>query len=581
MASATTSRINITAVDQTKAAFSSVSSGLKGITDSLFSMQGAIAAAIGIGGFGALIKSSFDTIDALAKTSDKLGLTTEALAGLRFAAEQGGSSVSALDNSLQTMTRRVSEAAQGTGAATKALDELGLSAASLTRQSPDQQIRIIADSMQGLTTQSDRVRVAFDLFGRQGVELLNVLQDGAAGLDDMQTEAEALGIAISRVDAAKIEAANDAFNRAKQAIQGVANTIAVALAPWLEAIVDWFTDSGVKSIDWGKEVAGSIKAVGTGVAWLGEAFNALKGVWLLLSIAFAEVADFIISGIKDISAPLFFLLSKIPGATGESFKKASAGIEAIARESTARIQELQTELLHVPNVGETMEEWELFFETIEESANEHAERMAEQVAEAQEAAREANQAHNEAIEAQNKDSDTKKEKQEKDSCGRRTKIAKTCAEQAKAINKAAGSDILGDMTAAGNAMFSQNKAVSTGLAIVNTAAGVTQALKLPFPANLAAAAKVLAVGLGQIATIKGASASGGSSGSSSISGGGGSVPAAPPQQDIGGSQGVTGGGGASQVQIHLGGSSYSREDIRDLIDQINEEIGDGGQLVAI
>ena len=84
---------------------------------SVLNVRTAVVALAGAGGMGALVKSSLDAVDALAKTSQKLGITTEALAGLRHAAELTGVKTQTLDMAIQRMTRRVAEAAAGTGEA--------------------------------------------------------------------------------------------------------------------------------------------------------------------------------------------------------------------------------------------------------------------------------------------------------------------------------------------------------------------------------------------------------------------------------------------------------------------------------
>ena len=110
-------RISIKAVDKTKAGFSGVTSGLKKISGAVFNMKNALVGAVGTAGFGALIKSSINAGDELAKTADKLGVTTTALAGLRHAAELTGVSTGTMDMAMQRFTRRAAEAAQGTGEA--------------------------------------------------------------------------------------------------------------------------------------------------------------------------------------------------------------------------------------------------------------------------------------------------------------------------------------------------------------------------------------------------------------------------------------------------------------------------------
>ena len=79
----------------------------------LLAFGGALAGIGGAAAFGALVKSSFATIDALAKTADKLGVSTQALVGLRHAGELAGLSQQNLDTSLEKMTLRISEVADG------------------------------------------------------------------------------------------------------------------------------------------------------------------------------------------------------------------------------------------------------------------------------------------------------------------------------------------------------------------------------------------------------------------------------------------------------------------------------------
>ena len=56
------------------------------IAKSVFSLKTAVGALIGSAGIAALVKSSLDQADALAKSADKLGISTEAMAGLSHAA---------------------------------------------------------------------------------------------------------------------------------------------------------------------------------------------------------------------------------------------------------------------------------------------------------------------------------------------------------------------------------------------------------------------------------------------------------------------------------------------------------------
>ena len=175
-------------------------------------------------------------IDSLAKTADKIGVTTEALGGLRHAAELTGVGSDTLDMAMQRLTRRVSEAANGTGEAKNALIELGINAANLEQLPLDVQMEVIADAMGDVKSQSDKVRLAMKLFDSEGVSLVNTLALGSTGLEQMAKEADTLGITVSRVDAAKIEMANDAVTKSKGVFTGLGNQLATAFSPIIESV---------------------------------------------------------------------------------------------------------------------------------------------------------------------------------------------------------------------------------------------------------------------------------------------------------------------------------------------------------
>lgn len=184
-----------------------------------------------VGSLSALTQAGISAGDQLAKTSAKLGVLPNQLAGLRFAAEQTGVDIRKLDLGLQRMVRRVSEAAIGTGEAQGAIKELGLSAQDLARLSPDQQFAEIAEAMAQVKNQSDRVRLGFKLFDSEGVALINTLAAGREGLREYTEEAARLGLALGPRQLKNIEAAADAQNRLGRAFSGLGRQLAAVFAP--------------------------------------------------------------------------------------------------------------------------------------------------------------------------------------------------------------------------------------------------------------------------------------------------------------------------------------------------------------
>ena len=240
----------LTAKDKTAAAFKSVGNSAAAATVKIAKIGAAFATA-GVAAGVALTKMSMQNVDALAKVSDRLGIATQSLAGLQHAANLAGVESATLEKSLVKLAVGVSDAADGTGIAKDAFIELGLSAALLEKMPIDKQMLAVADAMAGVELQADKVRLATELFGARGVAVLNMLGGGSKNLIEMAKEADHLGIAINRIDAAQIEAANDSVTRAKSVFTGLGNQLADAFSPIIDDVATKFYQSALDAEGFG------------------------------------------------------------------------------------------------------------------------------------------------------------------------------------------------------------------------------------------------------------------------------------------------------------------------------------------
>ena len=163
--------------------------------------------------FASFLKSSIEAGDRMQKLSIRLGASTEALSELQHVAALSDVSFNTLTMGLQRMTRRVSEAANGTGEAVAALDELGISAERLEKLRPEDQFEALAESISQVEGPADRVRLAMKLFDSEGVSLLQTMTRGAAGIREMREEANRLGLTISQDVADEMAAFDDNLTR--------------------------------------------------------------------------------------------------------------------------------------------------------------------------------------------------------------------------------------------------------------------------------------------------------------------------------------------------------------------------------
>lgn len=208
---------------------------------------GALAAAA-VAATGALVAlglAQFDVLDSLAKEADILNITTKSLASLRHAAEATGSSASTMDKSLERLSKRAYLATEGTGAAKRALADLGIEAKDLAKLSVDKQFEKIAAAIRKVENPSKRMALASEILGDESRNLLTLIMEGEEGLKTYREEAERLGIAVDRNLIERVVRANDAWDRMKKSVKGLGNSVAVEIAPAVEWIGNKLTDAVV------------------------------------------------------------------------------------------------------------------------------------------------------------------------------------------------------------------------------------------------------------------------------------------------------------------------------------------------
>lgn len=244
---------------------------------------------------GVAIKSSMSMIDSQAKMAQSLGTTTESMQVLGRAADLAGVSTGELDQVAMQLTKRLSQAAAGGGPAAKALDELGLSAEALTDMPLDERIRTINKAIEDTVPAAERAAMASKLFGDRAGLVASRLD--SATISTAADEIARFGVAVSDVDADKIEAANDAISGLGLVSRGLANQLTVALAPTLEAIAKriadvgaWFANLSPEAKRFAGIAAAVAAAAGPAAIALGFVATGLAAIASPVGIAIAGIA---------------------------------------------------------------------------------------------------------------------------------------------------------------------------------------------------------------------------------------------------------------------------------------------------
>lgn len=359
--------------------------------------------AASVAGFTSIVKGSLDAANRLGDLSTRLGITVEGLSRLEYAAKLTGVSSNTLATGLQRMTRRIAEAANGSGEAIGALQELGLSAEKLKTLKPEQQFEVLADALEAVPAQSDKVRIAMKVLDSEGVALLQTMAGGSEAIRKMGEESDRTGNTISTQFAAQATAANAAMIKLSAASVGLTNSLVAGLGPTIEQVANFLgevtpqagqiaADSLVKLRGYVVEVASDISAFLEGVAgtagivaeWLGASdiseslLNTAK-MYADLSAELEEQAD--IYDEAAYQAKTFHVETGKGVVTLEQFKGVTVSTTEANKQATETLKQRTAAIKELQDISSNFESIRQSLLSEEQAERESHERRLEQIRE--------------------------------------------------------------------------------------------------------------------------------------------------------------------------------------------------------
>jgi hypothetical protein len=208
-------KIGITAQDKTQGAFKKVNKSVAGLKNAFGGLKAGIAGALGAVAVGAWVKNMMALGDRIGKVSQAIGIGTDSLQRLQFAAEQSGVSTENINKGLQKFSRTVGEANMGMKIQVEAFEAIGVSTTDVSGKTRGLE-SLFLDVAEALKIETDKTRkakIASDLFGRSGVELIVMLEEGKEGLSILGDEVEAVGGIMTQQGIKDIQDFNDAMNK--------------------------------------------------------------------------------------------------------------------------------------------------------------------------------------------------------------------------------------------------------------------------------------------------------------------------------------------------------------------------------
>lgn len=240
---------------------------------------GIVAIAAGAAIVTALVVKGLKAIDAQAKLARSMGATQRGLVGLQRAAEDAGLSKEKLAKSAQKLNRKLGEAQELAGPASEALDKLGLSAAELSAMDVDERFAAISDAMVDANMTTAQMAFTLGDLGLTAKEMTLLMEKGGDTIRNATLEMEAFGVTMDEVSTSQVESANDAWDRLGLAQEGLANVMAVEVAPIIQKIAELFTDASKESGGFKDTVKKAFDFIVSAVGGVGDAVMSIGLAW--------------------------------------------------------------------------------------------------------------------------------------------------------------------------------------------------------------------------------------------------------------------------------------------------------------
>jgi len=253
-----------------------------------------------------------NAVDHMNDLSQRTGIGVEALQVFQQAAELSG--VDDITTAVQKLAVSIGQAAESGN--TDAFTKLGLDFEQLRAMSPEEQFKAVQSAISKLPTEAERAAAAVDIFGRSGVELLPLMNENLAAIEEKMRR---LGAIVGDDQVAAIDSMNDALKETQKMFDGIIGNVVGNLAPIVESLAEEVM-SMVESFNVANQDAGGIAGV-------------ITDAKLDIAEALAGVIDSAVAGFQGFGATLqevgsiFQFVGNVFTAIAETLRMAFNGFQ--------------------------------------------------------------------------------------------------------------------------------------------------------------------------------------------------------------------------------------------------------------
>ncbi|HGO5853303.1 TPA: hypothetical protein ACK3JH_000139 [Mannheimia haemolytica] len=287
--------------DQLSGPLKEVMKDVDALGDSLTSIASIGAAFAGAAiGIGAFVDTNLTALDEIHQLSNVTGVAAKEIYELGKVAEVNGSSSAAAQASIEGLSKTIGEAVTGVGKGAKVFEKFGIKVKDQVGNALP--FNDVLDNIMGKMSKMDEAS-QIAMLSKLGIDktMIQTLRMGSKELDNARRKARALSLGVGLDENAKAAAEfKDALTLVTQVIKGAGEYISVRLAPYLQNIMELFTDWYIVNNDLVKEsLDGITTALGNVLKFVFKTVQAIdrilqatigwKGAALVLVAALALV----------------------------------------------------------------------------------------------------------------------------------------------------------------------------------------------------------------------------------------------------------------------------------------------------
>jgi len=201
--------------------------------------------------------------------------------------------------------------------------KVGITADAFRGLSGQDALGLFISSLEKANLSQEEMTFHMEALASDATMLLPLFENNAEALNAMTAEAQALGIGLSDIDATQVEEANKALDSASAAIGAIIEEAAAELAPVIQVIAESFTDAAKEGEGFANEISfgadlviNSIGFIMDAVEGVSRAFEVLGKTVALVVLGIEEgmlmAADFIVNKPVEAVNELIDALNTLP-----------------------------------------------------------------------------------------------------------------------------------------------------------------------------------------------------------------------------------------------------------------------------